>query len=88
VAGLKLVMMFVLCGNSALHTRVPNITVIAHQDHRMEVVTGKLTEQPVGAEVTKLKMPMSVKQIKSSMGLPGRSGMRSAKIGERRLKSD
>ncbi len=44
VAGLELGTMFVLCGNSALHTHIPNIAVLAHQDHRMEVATGKFAE--------------------------------------------
>ncbi len=52
VAELELGMMFVLCGNSALHTHIPNIAVFAHQDHRMEAATGKFAEQPAGADVT------------------------------------
>jgi hypothetical protein len=49
VAGLELGTMFVLCGKSALHPHIPNIVVFAHQDHRMEVATGKFVEQPAGA---------------------------------------
>jgi hypothetical protein len=67
-AGLDLGTMFVLCGNSALHTHIPNITVFAHQDHRMEVATRKFVEQPGGANVTKLETSMSFLQIKASMG--------------------
>jgi hypothetical protein len=48
VAGLELGTMFVLCGNSALHTHVPNIAVFAHQDHRMEVARDRFKEQPPG----------------------------------------
>jgi hypothetical protein len=48
VADLELGMMFVLCRNSTpppLNTHIPNITVFAHQDHRMEVATGKFAQQ-------------------------------------------
>jgi hypothetical protein len=69
VAGLELGTMLVLCGNSALHTHIPNIVVFVHQDHRMEVTTGKLVKQPAGADVTKLETSMSFLQIKTSMGL-------------------
>jgi hypothetical protein len=41
VSGLELGTMFVLCGNSPLHTHVPNKAVFAHWDHRMEEATGK-----------------------------------------------
>jgi hypothetical protein len=61
--------MFMLCGNSALHTHIPNIAVFAHQDHWMEVATGKFVEQLVGMNVTKLETSMSFLQIKASMGL-------------------
>ncbi len=40
MAGLELGMMFVLCGNWALHTHISNIPVFAHQDHRIEVAPG------------------------------------------------
>ncbi len=69
VAGLELETMFVLCGNLALHTHIPNISVFAHQDQRMEVATGKFSEQPAGADVTKLETSMSFLQIKASIGL-------------------
>jgi hypothetical protein len=69
VAGLELGTMFVLCGNSTLHTHIPNIAVFAHQDHRMEVATGRFKDQPAGTDVTKLETSMSFLQIKSSMGL-------------------
>jgi hypothetical protein len=69
VAGLELGTMFVLCGNSALHTHIPNIAVFAHQDHRMEVATGKFKDQPAGTDVAKLETSMSFLQIKASMGL-------------------
>jgi hypothetical protein len=51
--------MFVLCGISALHTHIPNIAVFAHQDHRMEVATGRFKEQPARTDVTKLETTMS-----------------------------
>ncbi len=51
-AGLELGAMFMLCGNLDLHTSIPNIAVLAQQDHRREVATGKFAEQPVGANVT------------------------------------
>jgi hypothetical protein len=35
----------------------------------MEVATGKFTEQPAGADVTKMKTSMSFLQIKASLGL-------------------
>ncbi len=69
VASLELGTMFGPCGNSALHTHIPNIAVFAHQDHRMEVATGKFVEQPAGADVMKLETSMSFLQIKASMGL-------------------
>jgi hypothetical protein len=69
VAGLELGTMFVLCGNSALHTHIPNIAVFAHQDHRMEVATGRFKDQPAGTDVAKLETSMSFLQIKASMGL-------------------
>jgi hypothetical protein len=62
-------MMFVLCGNSALHTNIPDIAVFAHQDHRMKVATGKFPEVPVGADMTRLENLMSFLQIKSSTSL-------------------
>jgi hypothetical protein len=46
VARLELGTMFVLCGNSALHTHIPNIAVSAHQDHRMEVRACSKTSRP------------------------------------------
>jgi hypothetical protein len=61
--------MFVLCGNSALHTHIPNKAVFAHQDHRMEVAMGRFKEQPAGTDVTKLETSMSFLQITASMGL-------------------
>ncbi len=70
VAGLELGTMFVLCGNSALHTHIPNIAVFAHQDHRMEVATGRFKDQPAGTDVAKLETSMSFLQINTSMGLP------------------
>ncbi len=45
VAGLEIGTIFVLCGNSALHTHITNIAVFAHQDQRMEVAAGKFSEQ-------------------------------------------
>jgi hypothetical protein len=69
VAGLELGTMFVLCGNSALHTHIPNIAVFAHQDHQMEVATGRFKDQPAGTDVTKLETSMSFLQIKASLGL-------------------
>jgi hypothetical protein len=69
VAGMELGTMFVPCDNSALHTNIPIIVVFAHQNHRMEVATGKFTEQPAGTDVTKLETSMSFLQIKASMGL-------------------
>jgi hypothetical protein len=69
VAGLEMGTMFVLCGNFALHTHIPNIAVFTHQDHRMEVATGRFKEQPAGTDVTKLETSMSFLQIKVSMGL-------------------
>jgi hypothetical protein len=41
VSGLELGKMFMMCGNSALHTCILYIAVFTHQDHRMEVATGK-----------------------------------------------
>jgi hypothetical protein len=73
VGGLELGMMFVLCGNSALHTHIHNIAMFAHQDHRMEVATGKFAKQPGGADITKLETSMSFLQIKS-WGFRRRSG--------------
>ncbi len=73
VAVLELGTMFVLCGNSALHTHIPNIAEFAHQDHRMEVAMGKFVEQQAGADVTKLETSMSFLQIKASMGLHEKS---------------
>jgi hypothetical protein len=61
--------MFVLCGNSALHTHIPNIAVFAHQDHQMEVATGRFKDQPAGTDMTKLETTMSFLQIKASVGL-------------------
>jgi hypothetical protein len=47
LAGLELGTMFVLCGNSALHTHIPNIAVFTHQDHRMEVAwASSLSSRP------------------------------------------
>jgi hypothetical protein len=64
VAGLEFGTMFVLCGNSALHTHIPNIAVFAHQDHRMEVATGCFKDQLAGMDVTKLETTMSFLQIR------------------------
>ncbi len=69
VAGLELGTMLMLCGNSALHPHIPNIAIFAHQDHRMEVATGKFQEQPAVTDLTKLETSMSFLQIKASMGL-------------------
>jgi hypothetical protein len=62
MGGLELGTMYVLCGNSALHTHIPNILVFTLQDQRMEVATGKFAEQPAGANVTKLETSMSLLQ--------------------------
>jgi hypothetical protein len=69
VAGLELETVFMLCGNSALHTQILNIAVFAHQDHRMEVAMGRFKDQPAGTDVTKLETSMSFLQIKASLGL-------------------
>jgi hypothetical protein len=61
--------MFALCGNSAFHTHIPNIAVFAHQDHRMEVATGRFKEQPAEMDTTKLETSMSFLQMKASMRL-------------------
>jgi hypothetical protein len=50
-------------------THIPNIAVFAHQDHRMEVATGRFKDQPAGTNVTKLETTMSFRQIKASVGL-------------------
>jgi hypothetical protein len=59
VAGLELATMFVLCGNSSLHTHIPNIAMFAQQDHRMEVAMGKIPEVPTGADMTRQETLMS-----------------------------
>jgi hypothetical protein len=59
VAILEFGTMFVLCGNSALHTYIPNIAMFARQKHWMEVVTGKFPEVPVGVDMTRLEISMS-----------------------------
>ncbi len=69
MAGLELGTMFVLCGNSTLHTHILNIAVFAHQDHQMEMATGRFKDQPAGTDVTKLETTMSFLQIKASVGL-------------------
>ncbi len=53
LTGLELGNMFVLCGNSARTPTSPSIGVFAHQDHCMEVATGKFKEMPAGMGVTK-----------------------------------
>jgi hypothetical protein len=44
VAILELQHMFVLSGNSALRTHIPNIAIFAHQDPRMKVASCKHLE--------------------------------------------
>jgi hypothetical protein len=67
VAGLELQHMFVLCGNSALRTHIPNIAVFAHQDPRMEVASGRNLEETT--VTTRLESTMSFLQIRASMSL-------------------
>ncbi len=67
VAGLELQHMFVLCGNSALRTHIPNIAIFAHQDPRMEVASGKHLEEDL--DTTRLESTMSFLQIRASMSL-------------------
>jgi hypothetical protein len=64
--------MFVLCGNSVLHTRIPNIAVYAHQDHKMEVATRKFLDVPVGTDMTWLESSISFLQTRFSMRLQER----------------
>jgi hypothetical protein len=59
--------MFVLYRNSALRTHVPNITVFAHQELRMEVASGKRLEETINT--TRLESRMSFLQIRVSMSL-------------------
>jgi hypothetical protein len=80
VAGLELGTMFVLCGNFALHTHITNIAVFAHQDHRMEMSTGRVKEQPAGMDVTNLETSMSFLRIKASIGSMRRSGRSNMKF--------
>ncbi len=68
VAGLELGMMFVMCGNSTLHTHIPNIVVFVHQDHHMKVAKSKFPKMLAG-KVTELETSMFFLQIKSSIGL-------------------
>jgi hypothetical protein len=62
VAGLELQQMFMLCGNSARCTHIPNIAVFAHQDPRMEVASGKHLEEDI--DTTQLESTMSVLQVR------------------------
>jgi hypothetical protein len=43
--------------------------MFAHQDHRIEVATGRCPDMPVGTDVTRLEMSMSFVQIKLPMNL-------------------
>ncbi len=86
VAGLELGTMFVLCGNSALHTHIPNIAVFAHQDHRMEVATRRFKDQPAGTDMAKLETSMSFLPSRPPWGCTrryGRCGTRFVRTGER-----
>ncbi len=69
VARLEMETMFVLCGNSAMHTHIPSNAVFAIQDQRMEVATGMFAEQPARDDIINLEMSMSFLQINVSMGL-------------------
>jgi hypothetical protein len=66
---LELGIMFVLCGDTAMHTHIPNIAVFAYQDHRMEVATGKFLEVTTGVDMMWLEISMIFLQIKFTMGL-------------------
>ena len=59
--------MLVLCRNSALRTHIPNITVFAHQELRMEVASGKRLEETINT--TRLESRKSFLQIRVSMSL-------------------
>jgi hypothetical protein len=67
VAGLELHHMFLLCGNSTLRTHIPSIANFAHQDPRMEVVSGKHLEG--ATDTTRLESLMSFQQIQAWMSL-------------------
>jgi hypothetical protein len=69
VADLELGIMFVLCGNSALHTHIPDIVVFSNQDHRLELATGQFSDMHVGTDVIRLESLMSFLQIKSTISL-------------------
>jgi hypothetical protein len=43
--------------------------MFAHQDHRIEVATGRCPDMPVGTDVTRLETSISFVQIKSPMNL-------------------
>jgi hypothetical protein len=53
---LELQHMFGLFGNSVLHTHIPNITIFAHQNLRMETANGKHLEG--AANTTRLESTM------------------------------
>ncbi len=76
--------MFVLCGNSGLRTHIPSIAAFAHQDPRMELVSGKHLDETI--DTRRLESMMSFLQIRTSMSLQEKirqSGMRYAKAGGR-----
>jgi hypothetical protein len=52
-------------------THIPNIAVLAHQGHRKEMATGKFSDVPTGANMTRLETSMSLMSLKmrSTMGL-------------------
>jgi hypothetical protein len=72
VARLDLQHMFVLCGNSALCTHIPNLAVFAHQGLRMEVASRKHPEGPT--DTTRQESMMSFLQMWASMSLQEKMG--------------
>ncbi len=67
LARLEISEFFILCGHQAYKMHIKSITVVVHNDDRVEITHGQFMNKGIKIDMTQLESGMTFLQVQSSM---------------------